>query len=70
MKLIETKICLDCDEVFPETFEICPACAGRTAMPLACWFPPAETTEMHLAKRRLALLGIGAGLSTCWAEAS
>jgi len=40
MKLRDTKICLDCDELFGLHHEACPVCGSRHFHWMADWIPP------------------------------
>lgn len=39
MKLTDAILCLDCDEIAPES-DSCPACTSRSVIRLATWIPP------------------------------
>lgn len=41
MKLSQTKVCINCDEVFEEGFS-CPKCSSAVFMPLSRWLTPLE----------------------------
>lgn len=40
MKIEQTFLCLNCDEVFHEDFKQCPGCASTNIVPLAKFLPP------------------------------
>lgn len=60
MKVGETKICIDCDEVFLKEGRECPACSGRYTILLSQWVPPLSSLEndLEVMKRMAASAGI------------
>ncbi len=40
MKIEQTFLCLNCDEIFSESCKQCPSCASTYLVPLAKFLPP------------------------------
>ena len=57
MKLSESMICLDCDEI-SIVANHCPACLSRSVVKLSTWLPPKDAAKMMIGKRENILAGI------------
>lgn len=57
MKVKDTKICLDCDEVYSAGLDVCPGCGSSSSVELRNWLPPLPTKEeLDREQRRLGLM--------------
>ncbi len=56
MKIIQTRICIDCEEVFEKGARTCPACASRMTILLSKWVPPISslTRDLEMMKNLMA----------------
>lgn len=61
MKITQTRICIDCEEVFPDGTVTCPLCASHATILLAKWVAPIST----LTKDMKAVLTANAGIPCC-----
>lgn len=52
MRLSETKVCINCDEVFEEGFT-CPKCDSKVIMFLGSWIRPMVSVESRLSEKEL-----------------
>ena len=48
LKIEQTYLCLNCDEIFPEEYRQCPSCASTNVFPLAKFLPPLKFTRVMI----------------------
>jgi hypothetical protein len=63
MKITDTRICINCEEVFEDGPATCPACASRTTILLAQWVPPIGTSSKKLETIKIMMASAGISCS-------
>lgn len=58
MKITQSMICLDCDEI-SVIMTHCPVCKSRSVVLLATWFPPKDAARETLGKTENLMAEIG-----------
>jgi hypothetical protein len=59
MKITNTRICIDCEEVFEDKMWPCPSCTSKTTVLLAKWVPPISSLANDLETMKMMMESAG-----------